>query len=340
MKLMPQDRFDKITSQFTVAAPVLVLGDVGIDKYTYGEVRRISPEAPVPILEVSKEWLKLGLAANISHNLKTLGVDSTLCGVVGEDSRSTRFEGLLEEIGLRTWGVVRDGERPTTFKERITTNTQQICRIDYEDTKPVSDLVENKIIARTDDFVSNHTALIIEDYSKGSLSKRTIEHAIATFCEAGKLVAVDPGRMTPPAYYTGATILKPNLTEARAMVEGMGFTYRDNGPEAMAKVLIEKLKLEKIIITLGKEGMAMLDTKGDGKLSVIPTVAQEVYDVSGAGDTTIASLVAAMLSGASLTEAAWIANCAAGVVVAKKGTATVDLTELKEFYQRLLKRYA
>jgi len=133
MTLIDAKRFSEITDKFPSLAPICVCGDVGIDKYTLGEVRRISPEAPVPILEVKEERLILGMAANISNNLKTLGMDSTLSAVIGNDQRATRFESLLEEINLKTWGLIRDPSRPTIYKERISTNTQQICRIDYED---------------------------------------------------------------------------------------------------------------------------------------------------------------------------------------------------------------
>lgn len=336
--LITLERFNEITNKFKTLTPIVVVGDVGIDKYTFGEVKRISPEAPVPILEVTKEWLKLGLAANISHNLKTLGVSSTLCGVVGEDSNANVFDTLLEDEELNTWGIVRTSSRPTIFKERVTTNTQQICRIDYESSDSIDEATEKKLITRFDEFSKSHGAVIIEDYAKGSLTKNVIAHLISKFKAEGKLVTVDPGRSTPPLFYKGANLLKPNLAEARAMVEGLGF--KEKNLEAMAKILVEKLELDMLIITLGADGMAILDAKKSNDLKIIPTVANEVFDVSGAGDTAISALTSSLLAGASLEEAAWISNCASGVVVAKKGTATVDLPELHSFYQELVKKLA
>jgi rfaE bifunctional protein kinase chain/domain len=332
--LITLSRFTELTNKFSSLTPIVVVGDVGIDKYTFGEVKRISPEAPVPVLEVTKEWLKLGLAANISHNLKTLGVESTLCGVVGEDNNANVFDTLLEDEKLNTWGIVRASGRPTIFKERVTTNTQQICRIDYESSNDIDEATENKLISRFDEFAKTHGAVIIEDYAKGSLTKNVIANLITKFKSAGKLVAVDPGRSTPPLFYKGATLLKPNFAEAHAMVEGLG--YKEKNLDKMAKILVEKLNLDMLVITLGAGGMALLDVKNNSELIIIPTVANEVFDVSGAGDTAISALTSSLLAGATLEEAAWISNCASGVVVAKKGTATVDLKELHHFYNQLV----
>jgi rfaE bifunctional protein kinase chain/domain len=334
--LITLKRFTDITNKFSSIDPIVVVGDVGIDKYTFGEVKRISPEAPVPVLEVTKEWLKLGLAANISHNLKTLGVHSTLCGVVGEDNNANVFDTLLEDEKLNTWGIVRTNSRPTIFKERVTTNTQQICRIDYESSDYINEDTEKKLIARFDEFAKTHAAVIIEDYAKGSLTQNVIAYLIAKFKEEKKLVAVDPGKSTPPLYYKGANLLKPNLLEAKAMVASLG--YKENNLEKMAEVLVDKLSLDMLVITLGADGMALLDVKTQPKLKIIPTVANEVFDVSGAGDTAISVLTSSLLAGATLEEAAWIGNCASGVVVAKKGTATVDLKELHHFYDQLAKK--
>ncbi len=331
--MITESRFQELTSKFNSLKPIIVVGDIGLDKYTFGEVRRISPEAPVPVLEVSREWLKLGLAANISHNLKTIGVESTLCGVVGNDKNASTFEHLLEEVGLKTWGLVRSSDRPTIFKERVTTDTQQICRIDYESTDSISEKTAKSVLRRVEDFSKDHGALIIEDYAKGTLTEGLIQGLIKSFTEKGSLVCVDPGRSTPPLWYRGATLLKPNKKEAITMVSSLG--YRESNIESIAEILIEKLELEKVVITLGGEGMGMIDTKADGKFHHIPTVANEVFDVSGAGDTAISLLTASLMGGATLPEAAWLGNCGSGVVVAKKGTATVDLKELSEFYKRL-----
>ncbi|MCF8060590.1 MAG: hypothetical protein K9K67_14910 [Bacteriovoracaceae bacterium] len=340
MQLITEDRFKEITKSFATLSPIAVLGDIGIDKYTLGDVSRISPEAPVPVVHVEREWEKLGLAANIVHNLKSLGIDSTLCGVIGEDIRAPRFESLLEASNLKTWGIVRDPSRPTIFKERITTSTQQICRIDYEDNLSINKDVESKLIQRVSDFLEDHSGLILEDYAKGTLTENLIKACIKMAKEQKKLVCVDPGTSTPPLFYKGADLLKPNLKEARLMVESLGYTYDKKSLDEKAAILVDKLDLGKIVITLGPEGMALLDRNGSGKLEIIPTVAQEVYDVSGAGDTTISLLTAGLLCGGTLSESAWIGNCGAGVVVAKKGTATVNMEELTIFYKKLIDSYA
>jgi len=334
--LITENRFLEITKQYKNIDPIIVVGDVGIDKYTFGEVKRISPEAPVPVLEVTKEWLKLGLAANISHNLKTLGINSTLCGVVGNDNNANTFESLLEDENLNIWGIVRSSSRPTIFKERVTTNTQQICRIDYESSENIDQDTENKLLARVEEFSKNHSALIIEDYAKGTLTKTTIENLIKKFKSENKIVAVDPGRSTPPLFYQGATLLKPNLAESKIMVESLG--YKEKSIEKIAEILVDKLKITYLVVTLGPDGMALIDTTKNAKLTVIPTVANEVFDVSGAGDTAISVLTSSLVAGATLEEAAWLGNCASGVVVGKKGTATVNLEELTDFYQKIRAR--
>lgn len=332
-----KERFEEIVSKFENLRPILVVGDVGIDKYTSGVVKRISPEAPVPLLDVQKEWLKLGLSANISDNLKALKVNSTLCGVVGNDQNANLFENLLEENKISTWGIVRCDERPTVFKERVVTDTQQICRIDYESKKPINDDVESKLVSRISDLSDGHESLILEDYAKGTLTKGLIERLVQKYKNSEKIIAVDPSRTTPPNFYKGVNLLKPNRNEAEIMVRALGY-YDITDVDKMAEILVRDLELEKLVITLGAEGMALVDTKLDNKVRYIPTVANEVYDVSGAGDTSISLLISSLQAGATLEEAAWISNCGAGVVVGKMGTATVDQKELVEYFELISKK--
>jgi rfaE bifunctional protein kinase chain/domain len=319
-----KERFEFLTKQFSTLKPILVLGDVGIDKYTYGEVNRISPEAPVPILEVTKEWHKLGLAANVSDNLLSLGVLSTLCGVIGNDRYGELLENLLEENHLKTWGIVRDTHRKTTLKERVTTKYQQICRIDYESSETISGEIHGNINRRIQEFLEQHSALIIEDYSKGLLTEELCQKSIKLFQDAGKMVLVDPNRLTPARFYKGADLLKPNLAEALALVESLG--YEEKKLDVISDILMEKLNLKMLVITLGGDGIALRTQSS--KLKIIPTAATEVFDVSGAGDTVISVLSLVLLSGGTLEEAAQLSNFAAGIVVGKKGTATVSIEEL------------
>ncbi|MCT4640779.1 MAG: bifunctional ADP-heptose synthase [Bacteriovoracaceae bacterium] len=332
--MISKDRFKSIIDNFSTIDPVLVVGDVGVDKYSSGQVNRISPEAPVPILEVKKEWLKLGLATNVSDNLKSLGVNSTICGVIGDDKNANVLESLLDDSGLKTWGILRDADRMTTFKERVVTDTQQICRIDYETKEPIGNDTTSRLIERIDEFIPTHSAVILEDYGKGLVTERICSHLFSHCKEHGKMICVDPSRTTPVHWYKGATLLKPNHLEAKLMVNALGYNS-DVAPVELAKILIDKLSLEKVIITLGAKGMGMLDTKGSGEFTEIPTVAREVFDVSGAGDTAISTIVAAMSAGANLEEAGWLGNCASGVVVGKKGTALVTTDELVSYFERI-----
>ena len=323
-------RFEQIISKYSELDPILVVGDIGVDKYTKGHVNRISPEAPVPIIEVYDEWNKLGLAANVSDNLQSLGIKSTIAGVIGEDTNGNILEDLLEEQGLSTWGIVRCSSRMTTFKERVVTNVQQVCRVDYETKTNLDSQTLERITKRITEFVDSHSSIILEDYGKGLFCKSFSKELIQLAKDHKKFVAVDPSRITPPEFYQGVNLLKPNQIESELMVRALG--YKEKSISKIAEILIEKLNIEKLIITLGAEGMAIIDTKTDGILKTIPTVAREVFDVSGAGDTAISTIVAALCSGASLEEAAWIGNCASGVVVGKKGTALVTQPELRDFF--------
>lgn len=337
-ELISENRFLHTVENFRNLPPIAVVGDVGIDKYTHGNVKRISPEAPVPVLEVTREWHKLGLAANISHNLTTLGIRSTLCGVLGDDLNANFFIELMEEENLPVDGLVRMSGRHTTLKERILTEVQQICRIDYETLGSIDLETENKILNNMEAALFAHEALIIEDYGKGTLTERLTGKLIQMFCKEGKLVAVDPSRSTPPRYYKGVSLLKPNLTEAKIMCQSLG--YRETQIEKIAEILVDSLNISMLVVTMGPDGMAIVDTKKSHKVEIIPTVPTEVFDVSGAGDTAISVITSALMAQATLEEAAWIANCASGVVVGKKGTATVSIEELIEFYKKMQSKLA
>lgn len=326
-------RFNEIMQKFKSLDPILIIGDIGVDKYTKGEVKRISPEAPVPVVEVYEEWNKLGLAANVSDNLQSLGVKSTLCGIIGNDANGNCLENLLEEKDLSTWGIVRCPERMTTFKERVVTDIQQVCRVDYESKNELIADTFERLMGRISEFVQSHSAVVLEDYGKGLFNKKSLQQIIAVMKEQGLFISVDPSRTTNPLYYKGVDLLKPNRLESELMAKQLG--YNETRVEKIAEILFDKLDLEKIIITLGAEGMAIFDSKEDKQLKVIPTVAREVFDVSGAGDTAISAITSSLACGASLMEATWIGNCASGVVVSKKGTALVNQQELKAYFTKL-----
>ncbi|MBL6990812.1 MAG: D-glycero-beta-D-manno-heptose-7-phosphate kinase [Bacteriovoracaceae bacterium] len=333
MNIISQVRLSEIIGGFGQILPIMVVGDLGVDKYTYGTVNRISPEAPVPVLEVKEQWHQLGLAANVTNNLKAIGVQSTLCGVIGEDYNANIFNDLMLENDLDIQGVLQVSGRSTIFKERVTTKTQQICRVDYEMTSVVDSECQQRMLKHIGQFVDQHSALIIEDYGKGLITKELAGALAQKVHESEKIIAVDPSRTTHPMCYQGVDLLKPNWVEAQIMANKLG--YHETNLETIAQILIEKLKLKMLTITLGGEGMALVDTRISSKLTIIPTVATEVFDVSGAGDTTISLIVASLVAGATLEEAVWIGNCGAGVVVGKKGTATVTTQELHQYHKQI-----
>jgi rfaE bifunctional protein kinase chain/domain len=331
--MIAENRVKEILTSYQNNDPILVIGDLGVDKYTYGDVKRISPEAPVPIIEVTREWNKLGLAANVSDNLLSMGVKSTICGVVGEDTNADELESLLENAGLSTWGVIRDQNRKTTFKERIVTKSQQICRVDYETKDAMNQEIASRVETRVQEFVANHSAVIIEDYGKGLLSEELIQNTRDIFQAREKIVCVDPSRWTPASFYKGVDLLKPNLAEAIYLVQGLGY-QNETDLGTIAEILTDKLSIGSVAITLGPEGMAIY-TPDYKEVKIIPTYTREVFDVSGAGDTAIASICTSLVTGATLEEAAWIGNLAGGVVVSKKGTATVTRDEINQQYYRM-----
>lgn len=332
--MISKERFEEILQSYSKVRNIAVLGDVGVDKYTAGRVDRISPEAPVPVVRVEKEWVKLGLAANVSDNFSELGIKTTLCGVIGDDQHAHVFEELLEDRNLSTWGLVRSKERATTFKERIVAGGQQICRVDYETVDATDAESKAALISRLKEFANDIDALIIEDYAKGLFDKELTQEVIKIFKDQGKLVCVDPSRSSNPMIYKGADLFKPNLKEAKLVLKSLGLD-ENLSAEKMCEALMKELDLSQVVITLGAQGMISLDKKS-GACKRIPTMAKDVFDVSGAGDTSIALLCASLVAGASLEEASVMANIGAGIVVGKRGTATVSRQEMKEYFAKYI----
>ena len=332
MEMISTERFKQVTGNFKNVNDILVLGDIGLDNYIFGTVDRISPEAPVPVLRVTKEEKKLGMAANICHNIFSLGGKSSLVSIIGDDPRGQCLRKMMSMEGVELNGLLSIGNVTTISKERVLTERQQICRVDYELEKPNYskknlDLVKSSFEKNLDYC----EYIIFEDYSKGLFTQSTTPEFIKIAKDANKFIAIDPGRSKPAHHYTGATLLKPNLSEARELVHSLG--YSDTNIEDMVNILVDKLDLKMIAITLGSDGMALFDVDNDSRASIIPTLASEVFDVSGAGDTVIGVIMMALSAGASLLEAGLIANIAAGVVVSKSGTATVDIAELTSYYE-------
>lgn len=310
---------------------IAVLGDVGIDRYTIGLVERISPEAPVPIVSVQSEYLKLGLASNVADNVVALGGSPTLTGVLGKDQDAKDLSAMLGLRKISTAGFVTDPSRRTILKERIMSEHQQMMRVDYEDTHPLSPAIQKKVQASILKCIADADALIVEDYAKGLLQQKTIAVAVKA-ANARKIpVLIDPHLKTPVGWYSNATLLTPNKREAEVLA---GERIVDQKTLiSVGRTIMQKARSKSLVITLGKDGMAIFKNP-KAMPSVIPTFAQEVYDVSGAGDTVIAVLALVLSTGASLEEAAYISNLAAGVEVSKRGTATVSQQEIVQAFIR------
>ena len=328
MKLNNLARLKTVISNFN-RARVLVVGDLILDEFIWGNVSRISPEAPVPVVWVDSENFMPGGASNVANNIRSLGGEVHLVGVVGDDSRAEVLQSLLRKKGVNTDGIFVDKNRPTTQKTRVIAHHQQVVRIDREQLKPIPDSVTQEMIAYIRDNLRELDAIIIEDYGKGVVVPKLVQSIVKLAKKSGKIISVDP-KETHFSYYRGVTTLTPNHHEAGAAV---GFKLKDDATlEKAGRLMLRRLRCDSVIITLGENGMAIFE---EGKKMVkIPTVAQEVFDVSGAGDTVISALTLALARGASIIDAAHISNCAAGIVVGKVGVA---VTTPEELMQRIRK---
>ncbi|NQW28979.1 MAG: bifunctional hydroxymethylpyrimidine kinase/phosphomethylpyrimidine kinase [Ignavibacteria bacterium] len=296
---------------------IAVLGDVMLDRYFWGSVSRVSPEAPVPVVDVDSETFHLGGAANVASNLKGLGVKPLLIGVVGDDATGKLLKQIAAEEGLDASGIVTSVGRPTTVKTRVIGNNQQVVRLDRETREAVAtsviDEVESNLAGRM-----NLKGIIFESYDKGFLSIALVARVVALARSRKIPVFVDPKRDSFFAY-KNAFVFKPNRKEAQDALQISLNTEAD--VHAAGRMLLDKLEAENVLITLGSEGMMLFER--NGRVSSVPTVAKRVADVSGAGDTAIATIAAAISGGATIGEAATLANFAAGVVVAEPGIVSV-----------------
>ena len=301
----------------TARARVLIVGDVMLDRYWFGEVSRISPEAPVPVVKVEKVEERPGGAANVARNAAALGAQAMLLSVVGEDEAGQTLARLLEADGIAT-GLHKDAQLSTTVKLRVIGRRQQLLRIDFE-TWPTHEVLRAKL-SEFEQRLAQCDAVILSDYGKGGLTH--IADMIRLARAAGKPVLVDP-KGDDFTRYAGATLLTPNRAELRAVI---GRWDNDAELAAKAQQLRTRLELEALLVTRSEEGMTLFSAAG---MWHEPAVAREVYDVSGAGDTVIATLAVMLGSGLDLAGAMRCANRAAGVVVGKFGTATCTLAELQ-----------
>ncbi|MBI1912990.1 MAG: D-glycero-beta-D-manno-heptose-7-phosphate kinase [Deltaproteobacteria bacterium] len=305
-------------------AKVLVIGDLIMDHFIWGKVKRISPEAPVPVVEVTSESIMLGGSANVVNNIHSLGGKSLVTGVIGKDDDGKRLIKILKEKGIPTEGIIADNKRPTTIKTRIVAHSQQVVRFDREKRDKVEAESAAKVISYIKKAVKSADLVVISDYAKGLITENLMAETNEFCKKLKKPVAVDP-KVEHFDYYKGVSIVTPNNLEAS---QASGVDIVDNASLHRAgEVLFNKLGCEALLITRGENGMSLFEP---GFETHIPTVAKEVFDVSGAGDTVIGTLALSLASGATFKEAAVLANFAAGVVVGKVGTATLTPAELIE----------
>lgn len=297
-------------------ARILIVGDVMLDRYWFGEVNRISPEAPVPVVRIERREERLGGAANVARNAAALGAQLGLMGIVGQDEAGEVVASLLNDSGVASH-LSRDESISTIVKLRVVGRQQQLVRVDFEEA-PTDAVLQDKL-TQFRQVVERYDVVVFSDYDKGSLVN--VAEMIATAQKLGKKILVDP-KGEDFTRYTGASILTPNRSE---LIRIVGHWKTEAELTEKAQGLRAELGLEALLLTRSEEGMTLYQ---DGKITHIPTVAREVFDVSGAGDTVIATLAVMLAAGASLIDAVQMANVAGGVVVGKLGTATVTREEL------------
>lgn len=304
---------------------IAVVGDLMLDRYIWGEVTRISPEAPVPVVEIASESSSLGGAANVSNNVHALGAVTIPVGVVGDDDAGRSLKNLLRKDGFETTGIITDRGRQTTVKTRVIAHNQHVVRIDRETKQDISKQALTEVLAYFKKMIGTLDAIIFEDYNKGLLTRACITQIIALAQQKGVLVAVDP-KFDNFWAYQNVAVFKPNRRETEAILGTRLDT--DAALLAAARRLMERLHCKNVLITLGEHGLFLLDAAGQHHK--IPTRAKKVHDVSGAGDTVIGTLTAALAAGATIVEAASLANFAAGVVVGELGAAPISPKKLRD----------
>jgi len=308
---------------------VLILGDAMLDHYIWGETSRISPEAPVPVVKVVRESSRLGGAANVAHNVKALGGEPVLISVVGRDEGGRQLTAALQERGIPITGMVVDRGRPTVKKTRIVARSQQVVRVDREEIRPLSAVLHRKLSERVEQALARVQAVLISDYGKGVICDRFLETWLPRFREAGLPICVDP-KETHFHSYREVTILTPNLKEA-AFASGRPILDEASLEDAGSR-LLDSLGAEHLLITRGEDGMSLFYREASPLH--IPSVAREVYDVTGAGDTVVSALAMGLAAGLPVEDATRLANHAAGLVIRELGTATATLAGIRESLQR------
>jgi rfaE bifunctional protein kinase chain/domain len=315
------DRARRLSGAFA-GAHVLIIGDAMLDKFIVGRVTRISPEAPVPVVAFDHEMYRMGGSANVANNVAALGGQATLVAVTGQDEAAATLAHACREAGIAP-SLIGDGARPTTTKVRIVTErNQQVARIDYEVETEIAEEPEQRVVAEIQKHAPRASAIVISDYLKGCITRKVVEAAVAAAADRGVAVLVDP-KIPHVDYYVGTTVITPNHHEAE-IAANMRVRSQDEA-RAAARLFRARAGCASVLMTRGDQGVWLL---ADGIEGYLTAAAREVADVTGAGDTVIATLALALAAGASITEAARLANEAAGISVGKFGPATVNVGEL------------
>ncbi|MDP8262267.1 MAG: D-glycero-beta-D-manno-heptose-7-phosphate kinase [Candidatus Ancaeobacter aquaticus] len=322
MKAVPIKRMKKIFDAFS-KVKVLVVGDVMLDQYIWGKVTKISPEAPVPVVNVVRESFMPGGSANVVNNVSALGASVYVAGAIGNDAAGVTLKEGLRTEGVNTDGLIVDKDRPTILKTRIIASHQQVVRVDRDGKLFLDNEYMERIIKYVGSIIKKIDAIIIEDYGKGVITQECIDAIVLLAKKHGKVTSVDPkdGHFLD---YSGATVVTPNHHEALSCIRRN--VTEQNGLDEVGRQLLRKWNCGNILITCGEDGMIIFE--GEKEPFKIQTVAREVFDVSGAGDTVIAALTTSLASGATIRESAIISNYAAGIVVGKLGTATTNREEI------------
>ena len=315
-------RLDELKKSFD-GKRIAVVGDMMLDGYFWGDVKRISPEAPVPVLEVEDEFFRFGGAANVAYNILTLGGIPVPVGVIGNDTYGNIFTSLIKDKNIEAEGIINDNERPTTTKTRVIANSQHVVRIDKESKAYISSKIEEKIAIFLASVIDSLDGIILQDYNKGILTPSLITKIISIANKKNILITVDP-KFDNFFEYKNVTVFKPNRKETETV---LGTRIKDDKDVSSAgRNLLNKMNSEYVLLTLGEGGIAVFE-KGD-KEKRMPTKARKVADVSGAGDTVISTLTIGLAAGADIYEACYLANYAAGVVCGEVGIVSIEKQRL------------
>jgi len=319
---IPEKRLNELKNSFK-GKRIAIIGDMMLDIYYRGDVKRISPEAPVPIVEVENEFFRFGGAANCALNILSLGGIPEPIGVIGYDSFGTIFTSLLSELNISSKGILVDENRPTTAKTRVIADKQHVVRIDKESKQNLNSDLSLQIFNHLEEIIDSLDGIIFQDYNKGVLDELLIQRIIALAQKKNILVTVDP-KFHNFFAYLNVTVFKPNRKEAEDV---LGIKLKTNNDISQAgKILLEKLNADNVLLTLGAEGIAVF-VKGKPEKRM-PTKARKIADVSGAGDTVISTLTLALVAGADIIEASYLANYAGGIVCEEVGIVPIEADKL------------